>query len=234
MNPISLLGALGLLKFFFDKIAVTSMLRALKVMRMVLLDTADQTSAGDRQRMLVEIGTKLGAYLDNQTAKEAKVNVAYKVGKLAHQAYQYFVPGFVRTVLFIPTYIITYPFAWFLDRNRMDAIRNQTRELAIKGLWSFCIPLSLGYLAACLLVDEVEYVKVVRGQDPDDPELLQKTIKRIVVGPGPFSFQLPYHPLLKLACQLTIGFAVFHTVSFLLILANCAEIEGTQLPSSRR
>lgn len=74
-------------------------------------------------------------------------------------------------------------------------------------------------------MDEVEYVKVVNGQDPDDPEILQQTLKRVVVGTGNLSFHLPYNPFLKLAFQVVVGFAVFHTVSFLLILANYADMD---------
>ena len=54
--------------------------------------------------------------------------------------------------------------------------------MAISGLWSFLVPLSLGILTASALVQEVEYVRIVNGKGPDGPEINQHIIKRVVIG----------------------------------------------------
>lgn len=134
--------------------------------------------------------------------------------------YTYFILGPIRSILFVPTYIITYPFRVFMEKRKLDTLREKTRDLAVKGLWSFIIPLGVAYLTAILLVQEVEYVRTVNGQGPGSNGINQHVVKRILIGYGSFSFAVPYARLFHLALQLMVGFTVFHTVSFIFILAH--------------
>ena len=87
-----------------------------------------------------------------------------RLGLAASSFYQYLVPGPLRTLLFVPTYILTYPVRLFVERKKMQSLRERTREMAISGLWSFLIPLAFGILTASALVQEVEYVRIVNGK----------------------------------------------------------------------
>lgn len=62
--------------------------------------------------------------------------LAVRIGSV----YNYVLPGFLRHILFIPTYILTYPVRLFIEKDRMDILRDRTRRMAIKGLWSFIVP----------------------------------------------------------------------------------------------
>ena len=95
--------------------------------------------------------------------------------------------------------------------------------MAIKGLWSFIIPMAVAILIAAVLVQEVQYVRVVNGEGPTGPEINKHTIKRVVVGPGRFSISLPHHPLVSYISYILILFAVFHTISFFLLLVRYGE-----------
>jgi hypothetical protein len=92
--------------------------------------------------------------------------------------------------------------------------------MAIQGMWSFLTPLILGILAASALVQEVEYVRIVNGQGPDGPEVKEHLVKRVVIGPGRFSFSLPHHTAIYVISYALVLFAVFHTVSFFFILQS--------------
>ena len=99
----------------------------------------------------------------------------------------------------------------------------QTRAIAIEGLWSFIIPLAAAILLAAVLVQEVQYVRVVNGEGPTGPDISQYTIKRVVIGPGRFSISLPHHPIIYMVSYTLILFAIFHTISFFLLLSRYGE-----------
>ena len=44
------------------------------------------------------------------------------------------VPGPLRTILFIPTYLFTYPVRIFVEKKKMQLLRERTRKMAISGL----------------------------------------------------------------------------------------------------
>ena len=71
-----------------------------------------------------------------------------------------------------------------MDKAKFDDAREQTRQLAVKGLWSFFIPLGLAYTAAVLLVQEMDYIRV---ETDLDGVVNKHMVRRIVVGPGRFS-----------------------------------------------
>lgn len=91
-------------------------------------------------------------------------------GSSLGSVYSYMLPGFARTALFIPAYILTYPIRFVVEKQRMDTLRQRTRDMALQGLWSVRIPICLGYLATSWLVKRMEYVRVINGEGPLEAE----------------------------------------------------------------
>lgn len=79
--------------------------------------------------------------------------------------------------------------------------------------------MGIAILIAAVLVQEVQYVRVVNGQGPTGPEINQHTIKRV----GPDGFQSPYHiTLLFILFSICLSF-LLHTISFFLLLVRYGE-----------
>ena len=76
-------------------------------------------------------------------------------------------------------------------------------------------------------------MQIVNGKGPDGPEINQHIIKRIVIGPGRFSFSLPHHPVLYVVSYAIIMFAVFHTISFFFILHSTLSVGSAGKPVQR-
>ena len=132
--------------------------------------------------MLTEISKALWEGESRQERQDA--GLSHRFGRLISEVYRYFVPGPIRSLIYIPSLLITYPFRWFMDKAKFDDAREQTRQLAVKGLWSFFIPLGLAYTAAVLLVQEMDYIRV---ETDLDGVVNKHMVRRIVVGPGRFS-----------------------------------------------
>lgn len=220
----SLLGMVGLYKFFLDRSFLQMLSTAQRVFNIVVSGENNSLRPAERQRLLTDISKALWDGESQQIRKDA--GLSHRFGHVINELYLYFVPGPVRTLIFFPSLLITYPFRWFLDKKRVDEARDQTRQLAVKGLWSFFVPLGLAYTAAVLLVQEMDYVRV---ETDLDGVVSKHMVRRIVIGPGRFSLNLPHTLILCVSFRLVIGFAVFHTVSFLFILYNYKDLNSRTL-----
>lgn len=226
MNIIgSLLGMVGLYKFFLDRSFLQMLSTAQRILDIVVSGEKNSLRPAERQQLLTDLSKALWDGESRQGREDAGLN--HRFGNLVNELYLYFVPGPFRTLLYLPSYILTIPLRWVMDKKRVEEAREQTRQLAVKGLWSFFVPLGLAYTAAVMLVQEMDYVRV---ETDLDGVVSKHMVRRIVVGPGRFSLNLPHSLVLCVSFRLVIGFAVFHTVSFLFILYNYKDLRS-QPPS---
>lgn len=169
------------------------------------LRSSGKLSREDQCLLVLDMATRMWSNVVEDPSKR-EVTLLSKTGSTVGSIY--FVPEFARAILFIPTYILTFPVRLFMDRKRVDALREQTRRVSIEGLWSLIVPMAIAVLTASLLIQEVQYVRVVNGQGPSGPERNKHVVKRVVIGPGRFLFALPYHPLVSMVSYVFVLFAI--------------------------
>lgn len=217
----TMIGLFGILKYALDRVMIDNV-RLFQEAVTAALKQSGKLSKDDQSKLALDIGTRMWSRLvDNPNTRNVTLfsQLSASVGSL----YAFVVPEFARMILYIPTYIITYPLRLFVNSKKLEAVRMQTRAIAIEGLWSFIIPLAAAILLAAVLVQEVQYVRVVNGEGPTGPDISQYTIKRVVIGPGRFSISLPHHPIIYMVSYTLILFAIFHTISFFLLLSRYGE-----------
>ena len=153
------IGLFGILKYILDRTFIDCLNHFGEAMADSLKHSGKLTRE-EQQNLVLDISTRLWARVVDDPAKR-KVSLLSRAHSYAGSLYRYLVPGPVRDVLFVPAYIVTYPVRLFIGRKKMDLLRDQTRKMALQGLWSFIVPAIASVLLASILVQEVEYVRVV-------------------------------------------------------------------------
>lgn len=163
----TVVGLFGILKYVLDRTMVDSLRKFQNALRDSLRESG-KLSHDAQNQLAVDVATRMWSTLVDDPAKH-EITLFSKVGSLASSLYCFVVPDALRYVLFIPTYLITLPVRLFVNKKKVEAVRAQTRRMAVEGLWSFTLPLSVAILTASILVQEVQYVRVVNGRGPPVP-----------------------------------------------------------------
>lgn len=146
MNFLGVLfGGLGIAKFFFDRMYTLTLTEILPQLVKVMQEQKG-LRPGEKEKLLIDFANRLEKQIVLSKPPERHF------GHVLNDFYEYLVPGPVRTLVSIPGYVLKYPLRFFFKKKKMEYFQESTRNLAVKGLWSFITPfLVSGYLAACFL-----------------------------------------------------------------------------------